>query len=353
MLFWSISSLSEGTAFAGEVNPWAAALVLNGENSAPVDPANALDMVYYGRHGGVTLRHAAVTQHPPVAGIWIWMTVWMGTFGRGGTRRADRRIKQRQLDQVIPIPPYPHAATQGIEVGKAKDCPRPLRDDGGKMKSIPGTVQHPHQAGKQETVKPSSAAQWIPTEVGQTKGTGDHSHHQLPKGTKGTSNKPACVHQPQNNAGDGMWPSQQAPLVLCVTASNSGPITWAHVPRPLWGCEHDRVSVILPLWVKLNNLLFLCCLVSSSSTLAQLCCKLCPMKFTSHWDAVTQRQGVQRKRADCRKNNSLRRSVHCLETVTELVSGFAEVCFYNTLRRVMIRSGWFLYELQPRSWLSL
>lgn len=158
-------------------------------------------------------------------------------------QESCRRRKRWQQDQVVPIPPYPHAATQGSEVGKAKDWPKPLRDDGGKMKSGTGTAQHPHQAGRQQTSKPSSAAWWIPSEVGQAKGTWDHSHRQLPKGTTGTSNKPARVHQPRSKAGDGTQASQQAPLVLRVTASNPGPIPRARMSPPVGGREHDRVRV--------------------------------------------------------------------------------------------------------------
>lgn len=38
-------------AFRGRLIP---ELVLNGENLAHLDPPNAQDKVYYGRHGGVT-----------------------------------------------------------------------------------------------------------------------------------------------------------------------------------------------------------------------------------------------------------------------------------------------------------
>lgn len=82
----------------------------------------------------------------------------MGTFGRGGIRRAaggesgGSWTRSRQSQHIH------MAATQGIEVGKAKDCPRPLRDDGEKMNSGTETARRPHQAGRQPTSKPSSAA---------------------------------------------------------------------------------------------------------------------------------------------------------------------------------------------------
>lgn len=45
---------------------------------------------------------------------------WFGR-SRNGEWRAGWRTQQWQLDQLTPVPPHPHATTQGIEVGKARE----------------------------------------------------------------------------------------------------------------------------------------------------------------------------------------------------------------------------------------
>lgn len=53
-----------------------------------------------------------------------------------------------------------------------------------------------------------------------------------PKGERGHARQPVHVHRPQNNAGHVTWTSQQAPLVLYVTATNRGHSTRTHEASP-------------------------------------------------------------------------------------------------------------------------
>lgn len=113
-----------------------------------------------------------------------------------------------------------------------------------------------------------------------------------------------------------------------------------------WGI--GKGQELLPL-LQVKFVSFLNCFISSSCASARLCPKQRDKEFPGHWDALAP-QWIGKEES---KPREITIFLVLFTACKELAAGFAEGCFYPTLRRGKIHSEltdpfWVLHKSQPR-----